>query len=115
MGPSRDVARLGCDRLRPVSLCLNPFYQNEMDFVTAIRTARTASGLTQTELAQRVGCSLHAIWEVERGNGTVSLLDRIILKLGLRHGHPPARAGSGPHRDPVCRPEGSSPEGPGGR
>ncbi|WP_414472778.1 DNA N-6-adenine-methyltransferase [Microvirga sp. M2] len=59
--------------------------QNVMDFAAAIRDARTSSGLTQSELAQKAGVSLHAVWEIEsRGNGSVALLTSVCAALDLR-------------------------------
>jgi phage N-6-adenine-methyltransferase len=55
-----------------------------VDLPAEIRLARTSSGLSQTEVASRAGCSLHAVWEIERGNGTVQLLDRVMTALGMR-------------------------------
>lgn len=56
-----------------------------MDFSAAIRKARTSSGLSQTDLAERAGVSPHAVWEIEnRGNGTVDILARLCAALDLR-------------------------------
>jgi transcriptional regulator with XRE-family HTH domain len=55
-----------------------------MNFPAAIRDARTSSGLSQTELAARANVSLHAVWDAERGNGTVAVLAAIISALELR-------------------------------
>jgi phage N-6-adenine-methyltransferase len=61
-----------------------------MLFASGVRSARTTSGLTQTQLANQAGCSVHAVWELERGNGTVALLERIASALDLRFvGLPP--------------------------
>ena len=55
-----------------------------MDVATLLREARASSGLTQSEVAERAGCSLHAVWEAERGNGTVALLTRVFTALDVR-------------------------------
>src|SRR5688500_6994638 len=63
-----------------------------LDIPALIRSARKSAGLTQTQLADRVGCSLHAVWQVERGNGTVTLLNSILADLTVRFvGLPPGR------------------------
>jgi transcriptional regulator with XRE-family HTH domain len=56
-----------------------------MDFGTFIRQARTSSGLSQAELANRAGLSIGVIYELEaRGNGTVALLTKLCTALDLR-------------------------------
>lgn len=55
-----------------------------MDVATLLREARTSSGLTQNQVAARAECSLHAVWEAERGNGTVALLSRLMAALDVR-------------------------------
>jgi transcriptional regulator with XRE-family HTH domain len=56
-----------------------------MDFATAVREARTSSGLTQADLASRAKVSQHAIWELEnRHNGTVAVLAAACAALDLR-------------------------------
>jgi len=56
-----------------------------MDFGAIIREARTSSGLSQADLANRAGVSIGAIYELEaRGNGTVALLITLCQTLDLR-------------------------------
>lgn len=56
------------------------------DIGLAVRTARRAHGLTQTELAGLAGTGLRFISELERGKATVSLDKTIgvMAALGLR-------------------------------
>jgi transcriptional regulator with XRE-family HTH domain len=51
-----------------------------------IRTARTAAGLTQTELASRLGTTQAAVARLERtgSNPTVATLDRALQATGHR-------------------------------
>ena len=55
-----------------------------MDFATLLREARTSCGLTQSQVGERAGCSLHAVWEAEHGHGTVALLYRLLTALDVR-------------------------------
>lgn len=55
-----------------------------MDFASIIREERTSKGLTQGELAKRANCSLHAVWEAERGNGSVAVLSALVASLDIR-------------------------------
>jgi phage N-6-adenine-methyltransferase len=55
-----------------------------VNFAEAVRTARVSSGITQQVLAERSGCSIHAIWEIEQGNGTVALLSAVLASLNVR-------------------------------
>ncbi len=55
-----------------------------VNFAEAIRNARVSSGITQQGLADRSGCSVHAIWEIEKGNGTVALLVRVLEAMDVR-------------------------------
>ena len=43
------------------------------DFGRAVRKARKEAGISQTELAQRCGCSQRFVSEVERGKATAEL------------------------------------------
>jgi len=43
------------------------------DFGLAVRAARKEAGLTQSQLAQRCGCSQRFVSEVERGKSTAEL------------------------------------------
>lgn len=51
----------------------------------ALRTERSASGLTQAELAQLVGTSERTIRDIEKGSGASSLdlVIRVAAALGL--------------------------------
>ncbi|GGK46116.1 DNA N-6-adenine-methyltransferase [Salinarimonas ramus] len=62
-----------------------------MDFASIVREERTSKGLTQGELAERAGLSLHAVWEAERGNGSVAVLAALVSALDIRF----AAAGTG--------------------
>ena len=67
-----------------------------MDFAATVRSARTSSGLSQTALSVKAGCSIHAVWELERrGNGTVDLLSRLCHALDLRFTGLPQGTGFG--------------------
>ncbi|QDM15540.1 helix-turn-helix domain-containing protein [Tardiphaga sp. vice304] len=56
-----------------------------MELGDAIRQARTASGLSQTTLAQRAGVSLDAVSALEvHGAGTVRLLSAVAMAIDLR-------------------------------
>jgi phage N-6-adenine-methyltransferase len=60
-------------------------HPERMDIATIIRDARTSSGLTQAELAQRAGCTANGVWEMEaRAAGTMKLLATISTALDLR-------------------------------
>lgn len=59
------------------------------DVATLLREARTSCGPTQSQVAERAGCSVHAVWEAERGNGTVALLTRSRPALYVRLASPP--------------------------
>ena len=47
--------------------------QNAKDFGLAVRAARKEVGLSQSQLAQRCGCSQRFVSEVERGKPTAEL------------------------------------------
>jgi transcriptional regulator with XRE-family HTH domain len=53
---------------------------------TLIRSARTAAGLTQVQLARRLGISQAALARLERAgsNPTVATLDRVVRATGQR-------------------------------
>lgn len=55
-----------------------------MDLGILLREARSASGFTQQETARRAGISPHAVFEAERGRGTIEVLDAIIRALDIR-------------------------------
>ncbi len=55
-----------------------------MDFGNIVREERTSKGLTQAALAERAGLSLHAVWEAERGNGSVAVLAALVAALDIR-------------------------------
>lgn len=65
---------------------------NANDFGLAVRTARKEAGLSQSQLAQRCGCSQRFVSEVERGKLTAELERalRLLVELGV-----PIVAGSG--------------------
>jgi transcriptional regulator with XRE-family HTH domain len=57
-----------------------------MNAAALIRDARTASGLTQAELARRIGVSQAALAKLERpgANPTVRTLERVVRATGRR-------------------------------
>jgi transcriptional regulator with XRE-family HTH domain len=59
--------------------------KRDIDVGVGVRTARRKAGLTQAELAEKAGCSRHAIWELEKhGSGTLNVLARVFDAVGLR-------------------------------
>jgi len=55
-----------------------------MNFGEVVKTARTSSGLSQTELAAKAGCSKNAIWAIEKGNGSTALLGSVLDAMGVQ-------------------------------
>ena len=55
--------------------------ENARDFGLAVRVARKEAGLSQSQLAQRCGCSQRFVSEVERGKPTAEL-ERALRLLG---------------------------------
>ena len=55
-----------------------------MNFAEAIRLARNSSGLSQSELAAKSGCSKNAIWNIERTKGSMTLLEAVLRALDVR-------------------------------
>lgn len=56
-----------------------------MSYGTNIRRIRTEQGLTQDELARKVGCTQGFIGHIERGikQGSISILQSIASALGV--------------------------------
>jgi transcriptional regulator with XRE-family HTH domain len=55
-----------------------------VNFAEVIRTARNASGLSQSELAAKAACSKNAIWNIERGKGSMALLVSVLGALDVQ-------------------------------
>jgi len=49
-----------------------------------VRHGRTSTGLTQAQVAARASVSPHAVWELERGNGTVAMFGAVLDALDVR-------------------------------
>lgn len=49
-------------------------YKILKDFGNSIRVKRSACGVTQMKLAEKIGCSLQAIGNIERGHANPSLI-----------------------------------------
>lgn len=66
--------------------------ENAKDFGLAVRAARKEAGLSQSQIAQRCGCSQRFVSELERGKPTAELERalRLLVELGV-----PITAGSG--------------------
>src|SRR5215212_2097661 len=63
-----------------------------MQFAPLVRAARSRAGLTQGDLAERIGTSIRAVWQIEQGGGTLKTLVRILLVLNIPvAGLPPGR------------------------
>ena len=67
-----------------------------MEAATLVRRARTDAGLTQAQLAKRLGVTQAALARLERpgSNPTIATLDRVLRaagrRLDMRLGRPPA-------------------------
>ena len=66
-----------------------------------LQQARLLSGLSQRELARRLGTTQKYVWELEAGKPSI-LMDRLFAAGGRRlavHPHPQARISALPHLD----------------
>jgi len=70
----------------------------------AVRAARTKAGISQTELAGRVGCNQSEISRIERGDRTLTVtrLEALVEVLDL---DPGPLFGADERRAGECRPE----------
>ena len=79
-GETRALRRIGADRQRP-------FVDEARDAALLIRMARTRAGVTQAELAARLGVTQQQIQRLEdphKSNPTVATLRSVARALGVR-------------------------------
>lgn len=85
-----DIADfLGIDLKSPVHLKAKALAHNKYVYYSKLVKARRDAGLTQAEVAERMGVSLETVYEVENyyDNPRVSVLRRYAIAVGVKVEH----------------------------